>query len=116
MLASVSAFPCPKPAQPVSVKAPITSASIAAKSLPLVFVAAFPPAVSSSIVVPPAASRHDSTLRALGPCGTWASLLHLFTEVRGSGILRTSPFGDSRKFEFTRLPTRGLPGNPLGHG
>jgi hypothetical protein len=35
----VSAFPCPKPAQPVRVKAPITSASIAAKSLPLVFVA-----------------------------------------------------------------------------
>jgi hypothetical protein len=28
------------------------------------------------------------------------SLLPLFTEVRGSGLLRTSPFGHSRKLNF----------------
>jgi hypothetical protein len=30
--------------------------------------------------------------------GTFLSFLRLFTRVRGIGILRTSPFGDSPKF------------------
>jgi hypothetical protein len=42
------------------------------------------------IVAPPASSRHDSPLCALGPCALRASLLPLFIGVRGRGILRSS--------------------------
>src|SRR5215203_2503898 len=53
MLASRSPLSCPRPPQPVRARAPSTSARITAKSLPLGFVAIFPPAVCTFIVEPP---------------------------------------------------------------
>src|ERR671910_1033842 len=41
--------------------------------------------------------------RKVQAAGASRRALRLFTEVRGIGILRTSPFGDSAKFAFTEF-------------
>jgi hypothetical protein len=33
----------------------------------------------------------------------WAEVMRIFTEVRGIGILRTSPFGHSANFAYTEF-------------